>query len=566
MKCDYPWILTDRQRCDVELLLTGAFAPLEGFMTEKEYRSVLEDMILPSGALWPIPITLDISRELAGKLQAGDILHLLREDNSPVAQIKVTDVYPSDLPREMQQIYGTDHQDHAGVAILAERHPFYVGGTVSETNPTVSEMARHVDFLPPYRKPGELMERWKQIGKPVIAFQTRNPMHGAHQALTMAALREVGDSHLLLHPVIGPTNPGDVRAAQRIRAILALAKTYPLDSGGLPVVTVASLPLAMRMAGPREALWHAIIRQNFGAQYFIVGRAPADPGRNPARSDGYWWPPFEAQRLFREVSRQLTIQPLFYPEYAWHQSHREFLPYHDGDQSGRFIRLSGSRVRQQLQRQEALPEWYAPQPVRDILQAGALPQERRGLVILFTGLSASGKSTLAKALSNVLSIQDARPVTLLDGDVVRRYLSKGLGFSPEDRHQHLERVAFVAQLISRHGGIALVSLIAPYEADRRLFRNMIKKDGTFVEVYMSAPLNVCEQRDPKGLYAQARAGQVRQMTGLDVPYEAPKNPDVVIDTSAASVDMAMRHLVGYLEQHQLVTVENLEPLFAPIIP
>ncbi len=539
------WILEERQRCDVELLLTGAFLPLKGFLTEKDYRSVLQSMTLASGALWPIPITLDIPQALAETLPLGATLTLCRTDGTPLAHLRIDDVYCPNFSEEALRVYGTDDLTHSGVRLLHQRHPCYVGGPVTAIDPQRAALARQVDFLPPYRTPQELWPRWKAIGKPIVAFQTRNPMHGAHYAVTKQALKDT-QGHLFIHPAIGPTNPGDMQAAIRIRAVLALADSYSTTDGVAPV-TVSTLPLAMRMAGPREAVWHALIRQNFGADYFIVGRSPADPGHNPRRSDGYWWDPYAAQDLFRTLADKMQIQALIFPEYAWHKKTQTYMPV-TGMNVTDFAKVSGTWARNRLALGEPLPEWYAPKPVRQVLQQGYRQLQSKGLVLLFTGLSASGKSTLAMALVNALRILDNRPVTLLDGDVIRRHLSKGLGFSREDRQEHLARAGFVAQIIAQHGGIAVMALIAPYQADRQTLRQHIEEDGIFVEIYLSTPLEECERRDPKGLYAQARTGRLQHVTGIDEAYQVPETADLIFDTQHHSLPEMVDTIIQYLQE------------------
>lgn len=539
------WILTQRQRCDLELLVTGGFSPLAGFLSEDEYQSVLHNMTLRSGALWPIPVTLDIPAELAQSLEPGQPLVLCRADGTPLATMDVTDIYSPDFVYEALQIYGTQSLAHAGVRLLYERHPFYVGGPVVDIDPERSEVARHVDFLPPYYTPWELRSRWKEVAKPIVAFHTRNAMHGAHFALTRSAIEQT-QGHLLLHPTTGPTNPGDMSAALRIRSIAALTASYPKQA-----VTLSTLPLAMRMAGPRETLWQALIRQNFGADYFIVGRAPADPGQNPDRSDGYWWPPYKAHELFQSVASQLRIKPLIFPEYAWNKRQQAYMPKPLKDPANDYATLSGSWARRRLSKKENLPQWFAPKAVREVMES-AYCQQDHGLVILFTGLPASGKSTLATALRNVLLVNDNRQVSLLDGDMIRRQLSKGLGFSPEDRREHLKRVGFVSQIIAQHGGIALVSMIAPYEEGRLALRHMIEEWGQFFEIYLSTSLKECQRRDPKGLYAQARSGRLKHMTGIDEPYEVPSTADLILDTAQHSVPALVDAIWNHLQERGAV--------------
>lgn len=548
------WILNAQQRCDLDLLLTGAFAPLTGFLTSGDYHSVLERMTLESGELWPIPVVLDVPGELAGSLSPGDEVVLAREDRTPLAVLSVQDAFMVDLNHEAMAVYGTTDIRHEGVASLYRRQKWCVGGPVHALNADRLDLARRVDFLPLYRTPAELKQRFQRLGQPVVAFHTRNAMHGGHYSLTEKAREEI-NGHLLLHPTTGPTKPGDLPPAVRLKAIWALTENYPPGPDGSPSVTLATLPLAMRMAGPREAVWHALIRQNFGVDYFIVGRAPADPGKNPHRPDGFWYPPFEAAELIERLRPKMGIQPLTFPEYAWDPSANLYVPV-TADTKEKVMGLSGTRVRQMLQNGEQLPDWYAPKPVREVLHH-AYSRTGRGAVIFLTGLPASGKSTLANALNSVLMLRNDRHITLLDGDVIRRHLSRGLGFSREDRIQNIARVGFVCNLVVQHGGLAVVAMVAPLAQGRQLFRESVEPWGDFFEIYVATPLNECERRDPKGLYRQAREGQIPDMTGIQSPYEEPESPDLTLVSGERSFQEDLDTLVRFLEDRGII--EPLEP-------
>ncbi len=539
------WVLTLQQRCDLDLLLTGAFAPLTGFLTGGDYRSVLKSMTLQSGELWPIPIVLGVTEAFAGALHHGDGVILAREDRTPLALLNVEDVFKADLEREALAVYGTTDSRHEGVAALFRREAWCVGGSVEPLNLERLDLARRVDFLPLYRTPGELKARFNRLGQPVVAFHTRNAMHGGHYSLTEKAREEIG-GHLLLHPTTGPTKPGDLPPAVRLKAIWALTQSYPAASDGTPSVTLATLPLAMRMAGPREAVWHALIRQNFGANYFIVGRAPADPGKNPNRPDGFWYPPFEAQELIDRLKPEMQITTLTFPEYAWDPGQSRYVAV-SAETKSKIMQLSGTRVRTMLQNGEPLPDWYAPKPVQEVLHH-AYGKTKRGAVIFLTGLPASGKSTLASALRNVLTLRDERPVTLLDGDVIRRHLSRGLGFSREDRIENIVRVGFVSNLVVRHGGLVVAAMVAPVAEGRRRFRETVEPWGDFFEIYVATSLQECERRDPKGLYRQARHGEILDMTGIQSPYEVPETPDLTIVSGEKTFQDDLQDVINFLEE------------------
>jgi sulfate adenylyltransferase len=542
-------VLNRQQRCDLDLLLIGAFAPLTGFLSSADYHSVVEHMTLTDQQLWPIPVVLDVTESFAAGLAVGDDVTLAREDQTPLAVLTVDDVYEVDLQKEALLVYGTTDSRHEGVAALLRRRRWCVGGAVRALDLERLDLARRVDFLPLYRTPAQLRARFRRLKRPVVAFHTRNAMHGGHYALTQRAQEEIG-GHLLLHPTTGPTKPGDLPPAVRLKAIWALTQHYPLQPDGAPSVTLATLPLAMRMAGPREAVWHALIRQNFGVNYFIVGRAPADPGKNPNRADGFWYPPFAAQELIERVQGQMQIRPLVFPEYAWDPQSSHYIAVTSAT-AGRVRQLSGTAVRQMLQAGDTLPQWYAPTAVRRILN-DTYSGTRRGSVVFLTGLPASGKSTLASALNHVLAMRLDRTVTLLDGDVIRRRLSKGLGFSREDRIENIKRVGFVASLLVRHGGVVVVAMVAPLAEGRRSFREHIEPWGDFVEIYVATPLTECERRDPKGLYRRAREGQIGEMTGIQSPYEVPENPDLTIVSGEHTFREDLNTVIAFLESKEVI--------------
>ncbi|MEL5848912.1 MAG: adenylyl-sulfate kinase [Candidatus Igneacidithiobacillus chanchocoensis] len=535
-------VLTPRQRCDLELLLNGAFAPLDGFMDEVTWDTVLTGMRLPDGRLWPIPITL----ELGQAVPVGSELRLNREDGTPLARMQVTACYRPDRRREALLVYGSEDPRHPGVAQILAQPEWNVAGPLQPWDERVLRRAAAVEFPPEYRYPAELQALG--AGRPLLAFQTRNPLHHAHIAITQAALAELGaDARLLLHPAIGPTKPGDVDAASRMRAYRAVLPQYRPGQ-----VILSPLPLAMRMAGPREALWHALIRRNHGATHFVVGRAHADPG-HPERAS--WYPPFAAQELLTEHAGELGIQPVLLPEYAYSSKRRAYVPRAEAN-GERLAELSGTELRRRLAANEEIPEWFSPPEVIHILRQAYRGADRRGLVLWFTGLSASGKSTLAGMLARRLESHDARAVTMLDGDVVRRFLSKGLGFSREDRDENIRRIGFVASLVARHGGIALVAAISPYRSARAEARRLVEDaGGLFIEVHVATPLAVCAQRDPKGLYAQALSGQLAHFTGVSDPYEEPEHPELRLDTSLVSDSEALATVWRYLTEAGVLRAE-----------
>ncbi len=521
---DWPsWDLTARQLCDLELVLTGGFSPLHGFMTEADYTSVVNEMRLSDGTLWPMPITLDVTEEVASSLEAGDTLALRDAEGVLIAAMRVEDVYQPDRVAEAKEVFGTDSIEHPGSAHLLERtNPYYVGGTVEGV-----QLPVHYDFQNLRLTPAEVRASFEKQGwSKIVAFQTRNPMHRAHQELTLRAAEEHG-ANLLIHPVVGMTKPGDVDHYTRVRCYQALLKRYPADS-----VQLALLPLAMRMGGPREAVWHAIIRKNFGCTHLIVGRDHAGPG---SHSDGTpFYGPYDAQDLLRKHEDELGVTMVPFKLMVFVKDEGEYAPIDTIPEGKETLNISGTDLRARLASGAEIPEWFTYPEVVSELRKSHPAKGQQGFTVFFTGLSGSGKSTVANALMVKLLELGGRPVTLLDGDHVRKNLSSELGFSKEHRDLNIMRIGFVACEITKHGGIAICAPIAPYDYVRREVRANVEGGGGFILVHLDTPLEVCEQRDRKGLYAKARAGIIKEFTGISDPYEAPENAEIVIDTTAVS--------------------------------
>lgn len=530
------WDLSPRQVCDLDLLLNGAFSPLEGFMGRQEYEGVLRNMRLPGGLLWPIPVTLDVTEAFAARIEPGETIALRDPEGLLVALLEVGDVWRPEKTEEALAVYGAADDTHPGVAhLLRTAHPVYVGGRVCGVEPPLQYDHRGLRD-----SPAELRTRFRKLGwRRVVAFQTRNPLHRAHVELTFRAARE-SEANLLLHPVVGPTRPGDVDRFTRVRCYEHALRRYPEQTTALSL-----LNLAMRMAGPREALWHALIRKNHGCTHFIVGRDHASPGSD--RSGRPFYGPYDAQQLLVEHEADLGITMVPFQEMVYVANRARYLPVGETREGDRLLSLSGSELRSRLQSGLDIPDWFTFPEISEELRRTYPPRHRQGFSVLFTGLSGAGKSTIANALVAMLHEHGTRKVTLLDGDVVRKHLSSELGFSREHRDLNVRRIGFVAAEITRNGGIAVCAPIAPYAALRREVREMIEAVGGFVEVYVSTPLEVCETRDRKGLYAKARAGLIRDFTGVDDPYEAPENPDVEIDTRDLGPDLAAHRIFVKLE-------------------
>jgi sulfate adenylyltransferase len=535
---DWPsWDLTQRQLCDLELLLNGGFAPLRGFMTRAEHEGVCQKMRLPGGALWPIPITLDVSEDVAGRLQRGGRLPLRDPEGVMLAVLTVEDLWAPDRQAEAQAVFGSLDRAHPGVDYLLGRtQPMAVGGRLEGL-----QLPSHYDFVRLRHTPSQLRAVFAQLGwRRVVAFQTRNPLHRAHFELTMHAAREL-EANLLIHPTVGMTRPGDVDHYTRVRCYQHLLPRYPQNTALLSL-----LPLAMRMGGPREAMLHAIIRRNHGCTHFIVGRDHAAPG-NDSRGKPFYGP-YAAQELLATHSQELGIAIAPFRELVYVPDLDSYRPVDRIEPGTRTLNLSGTELRSRLQDGRELPEWFTFPEIARELRRTHPPRHRQGFTVFFTGLSGAGKSTIANVLMVKLLEMGGRPVTLLDGDIVRKHLSSELGFSKEHRDINIRRIGFVASEITKNGGIAICAPIAPYAAVRTEVRRLVEPGGGFLLVHLSTPLHVCEARDRKGLYAKARAGQLQHFTGISDPYEPPTDAEVTIDTSETTPEAASQQIVLHLER------------------
>ncbi|MDH3316422.1 MAG: bifunctional sulfate adenylyltransferase/adenylylsulfate kinase [Gammaproteobacteria bacterium] len=530
------WDLTDRQLCDMELILNGAFSPLEGFMCQKDYDKVLAEMRLASGLVWPIPITLDVTRAFADEISEGKNIALRDREGVVIATMEVEEIWIPDKHSEASAVFETENPAHPGVDYLIHRAgDVYVGGKLRGIEPPT-----HYDFKLLRDSPSELRGRFRKLGwRKVVAFQTRNPMHRAHQELTFRAARE-HEANLLIHPVVGMTKNGDVDHFTRVRCYERILETYPEQT-----TTLSILNLAMRMAGPREALWHGIIRKNFGCTHFIVGRDHAGPGATPEGQPFY--PPYAAQELFSKYENELDITMIPFQQMVYVEDKAQYMPVDETTPEMKIRTITGTEFRRRMQEGLDIPDWFSFPEVIEELRHVYPPRDRQGFTVFFTGLSGSGKSTIANALLVKMLENGSRKVTLLDGDLVRKHLSSELGFSREHRDLNILRIGYVAAEITKNGGVAICAPIAPYHETRRTVREMISAEGGFIEIYVSTPLDVCEARDRKGLYAKARAGLLKNFTGIDDPYEEPENPEMVIDTRALSAELAAHRILVKLE-------------------
>lgn len=531
--------LNERQVFDLELILNGAFAPLQGFLGEDDYLSVLSSMRLRSGALWPIPVVLDMP-ETSG-FKEGDEIILCDHYGNPLALFTIESIYSSRKDKEAEAVFGTRDLFHPGVKILLfNTGRMYFGGRVQGIN-----FSPKYDFTDLRYHPSELKAWFKENGwQKIVAFQTRNPIHRAHYEL-MRRAAEVTGGKILIHPVIGVTKDGDVDYVTRVKIYQRVHECYMKDFAKL-----ALLPLAMRMAGPREALWHAIIRKNYGCTHLIIGRDHAGPGKD--KNDRPFYGEYEAQDLVRRHEQELGIKVVPQEELVYVEELKKYVPKSEVLSHHTAKNLSGTELRGRLARGEKIPEWFSFPEVVDELEKGMQREWQKGLTVFFTGLPSSGKSTIAHILAARLRELQARKITLLDGDVVRLHLSRGLGFSQEDRNLNIERMGFVANEVTRHGGICICAAVAPYEEARAKNRALISRNGTYVEIFVSTPLETCKQRDVKGLYRKAEAGKLQNFTGISDPYEVPRNPEIAIDTTKSSSLDCANQIIKYLQgQHSI---------------
>src|SRR5512143_1123344 len=540
------WDLTGRQLCDLELLMSGGFSPLRGFMNRADYEGVCHNMRLANGTLWPIPLTLDVTEEFAKKLTPGSSKVALRDpEGVMLAVVHVDDVWQPDRTAEAKAVFNSTSAAHPGSDYAINKsNPWYVGGKVEGL-----QAPSHYDFRNLRLTPAELRGEFQRMGwTRIVAFQTRNPMHRAHVELTMRAAKQV-EADLLIHPSVGMTKPGDVDYFVRTRCYQLLLSKYPHGT-----VKLSMLPLAMRMGGPREAIWHGLIRKNHGCTHFIVGRDHAGPGKD---SDGRpFYGPYDAQELFKKHGAEMGVTMVPFQMMVYLQNEDRYVPADEVPQGAKVLDISGTELRSRLNEGREIPSWFTYPEVVQELRRSYPPRHKQGVTIFFTGLSGSGKSTIANALITKFLETGGRPVTLLDGDLVRKHLSSELGFSKEHRDINIRRIGYVASEITKNGGIAVCAPIAPYEATRKAVRQMIEPYGGFILVHVANSIDVCEQRDRKGLSAKARAGIVKEFTGISDPYEAPSNAEVVIDTGKLSPEEAAQTILLHLEREGFLGVKD----------
>ena len=533
--------LSLKQQCDFEMIANGAFSPLSTFNNQKDYEEILLNNKLSNGLVWPIPIVLDVPDQLLKSLDKNEYISLRNVEGFLLAILKVNEFWAPDKKEEANSVFKSNDPNHPGVDYLFNHtNNNYISG---ELVPIQSN--KYFDFTHLRKSPQEVRDFFRLNNwKDVIAFQTRNPMHRAHYELTKLAMDE-HNSKLLIHPVIGMSKPGDIDHFTRVKCYQHIIKYYPENS-----VELSLINLAMRMAGPKEALWHAIIRKNYGCNRIIIGRDHAGPGVN-AEGKPYYQP-YDAQELIAQYQEELEIKMVPFKEMVFAKNKKTYLPLDKIEQDDPIEKLSGTQFKELLQQRTEIPTWYSFPEVIHELRKRFPKLHNQGLTVFFTGLSGAGKSTLANAIMYKLMETEDRPITLLDGDIVRQHLSSELGFSKEDRDIHVKRIGYVASEITKHGGVAICAPIAPYSNTRKVVRNMIDEVGSFVEIHVATPLSVCEERDTKGLYKQARAGKILDFTGVSDPYEEPENPEITVDTSDITVEESSALILDKLRSLKLL--------------
>ncbi len=534
-------ILNDRQICDFELLATGVFSPLKGFMRQIDYESVLDRMRLESQELWPVPICLDIPESQAVTLETGQSVALRDQEGFLLGIMNIDDIWKLDIEKEAQAVFGTLDDTHPGVDYLNNRSgKYYIGGEIKAINLPI-----HSDFKQIRNTPAEVRKTFSKLGwKKIVGFQTRQPIHRPQFEMTIQAMRMV-NANLLLLPVAGVTKPGDFDHYTRMRCYQKVVSHYPPDSYALNL-----LPLAMRMAGPREAILHMIMGRNFGCTHFVIGHEHASPGNDSENKPFYKYD--EATKLAADISKELGVNIITFEEMVYLPFEDEYQIASQVSKNTDTISFSGTDIQKRIRSGKKVPSWATFPEVVEELRKSYPPPEKQGFTIFCTGLSGAGKSTIAKILYSRFLEIGTRPVTLLDGDIVRRNLSSELNFSKEHRDINVNRIGFVAAEITKNRGIAICAPIAPYEKTRAKIRETIEAHGGFIEVHVSTPIVECEKRDRKGMYAKARAGILKGFTGVDDPYEDPSNPELRIDTSSMIPDEAAREVMLYISQQGFI--------------
>lgn len=437
-------------------------------------------------------------------------------------------------------MFGGD-KEHPAIKYLNERiQEYYIGGKLD----AISKL-NHYDYVALRYTPSELRVHFEKLGwSRVVAFQTRNPMHRAHRELTVRAAR-ARQANVLIHPVVGLTKPGDIDHFTRVRVYQEILPRYP---NGMAVLGL--LPLAMRMGGPREAIWHAIIRKNHGATHFIIGRDHAGPGKNSAGVDFYG--PYDAQHAVERYREELGIEVVPFQQMIYLPDSDEYRPDDEVKGSIRSLNISGTELRARLRSGREIPEWFTYKEVVRVLRDSYPPRFKQGFTVFLTGYQNCGKESVARALDVTLNQQGGRSVSLLLGETVRSELSAELGFSRSDRNKNIQRIGFVAAELTKAGAAVIAAPIAPFEESRSAARDIVSQFGSFYLVHVATSLEYSEKTDKRGVYARARRGEIKGFTGVDDPYDIPEKADLVVDLEFTSVRSAVHQIILLLEKEGLL--------------
>jgi sulfate adenylyltransferase len=531
--------LNQRQLCDLELLLNRAFYPLAGYMGKNDYTSVLNSMRLADGTVWPVPICLDLSEKAAANLTPGSPLALRDEEGFLLAILKITEIWKHDKQAYARAVYGTDDpQLHPGVRKhFHEVQDWFAAGSLEGLH-----LPLHYDFAELRTTPAETHRIFAQRGwRKVAGFQTEEHLHCAHREMVLRSAREAG-ANLFIQPVVGRAGPQDLDHFTLVRCYQEFIQTFPKN-----MIQLGLIPLEKRMAGPREALLEAIVRRNYGCTHFMVKEDHADPFAGNSHETFY--PQGAAQALLSSLENDVDIQMIPLKNMVYVEEKAQYFPVDQVPENMQVREISSIELKRRLEFDLEIPEWFSFPGVVQELKKAYPPRHQQGFTVFITGLSGSGKSTLAKVLYVRFMEMRTRPVTLLDGDIVRKNLSSELKFSRDHRNLNVQRIGFVASEITKNRGIAICAPIAPYSESRHTARNMVTPYGGFIEVFMSTPLEICEQRDRKGIYAKARAGIMTGVTGIDDPYEEPQHPELDIDTTRLTPTEAAQEVFLFLEEH-----------------
>ena len=545
-------IINGRLLCDTELILNGAFSPLTGFLNKNDYESVVNNCRLSNGILWPIPIVYRINENEKKEYENIEYVTLLDSTNLPIAKFFIESIYKPDRKIECIKVLGSDDLNHPyGKEILTGENIYYIGGRLEKIN-----LPFHFDFTELRKTPKQVKKEINDSNsKYIVGFQTRNPMHKCHYELVKYAMKNIQETTgenidnigCLIHPVIGVTQSCDINYHCRVKCYQKILPHFPKNRSILSL-----LPLSMRMAGPREAMLHALIRKNYGCTHFIVGRDHAGPSYN--KQDGSkFYGPYEAHQLLEKYQDEMGIKIILSKAISYIKELDCYKCEGDYDNKYKPLHISGTEQRKLLQEGKDIPEWFSfPEVVKELKKEYIL-NNKKGFCIYLTGLSGSGKSFLASKLQSILRNIDNRKITILDGDIVRQNLSKGLGFSKEDRSTNVRRIGYVASEIVKHGGICICSNIAPYNKDRLENRKLISQFGGYFEIFISTPISVCEERDVKGLYDKAKKGIIKEFTGISDPFELPTNCDLALNSlNLEDININTQRIIQLLKNNKYI--------------